>query len=245
MVSTSATEERHTPDHIQLRWLLNSARLHTPSQEFKQCSQERESRPQREMRQTASRGSVWLRRLHPRYEKRKFSPRIRNWKPRDPATASQFQSTFKAKTVWLLQLQLPPLLVPMLILQFASSQFGQSWRVICSMLPLKSVVSSRTTSGNPKPGVVKWTGEWSYMREVCAVQSTQCPKEGRHDGGSQGGKNCLHYPLRAMVFSVSPNRWTAQTRALLVRPVYAMMLVSLRSLRKTGLRTVAWLALAH
>ena len=39
-----------------------------------------------------------------------------------------------------------------------------------------------------------------------------------------------------VVFSVLPNRWTAQTRTLMVRPVHAMILVNLRSLTKTTWR---------
>ena len=44
------------------------------------------------------------------------------------------------------------------------------------------------------------------------------------------------YPQMVMMFSVSPNRWTTETRTLLVRTVYTMMLISLRSLAKTRWR---------
>ena len=83
------------------------------------------------------------------------------------------------------------------------------------------------------------------IQDMCArFQSLYCHKEGRHDVGGQEGKNCLHlipsgwqsmlsgwqswqslsqrkrnlskYPQMVMVFFVSPNRWTAQTRTLLV-----------------------------
>ena len=102
--------------------------------------------------------------------KRKFSPHIWTWKLRDPATASQFQFAYKIKR-WLLRLKLPPLLVPMLILQIALGQLGQRWRTLCWMLPLKSVVCQRTTSGNPKSdcGMNRWVK--LYMRKVCLVQS--------------------------------------------------------------------------
>ena len=46
-------------------------------------------------------------------------------------------------------------------------------------------------------------------------------------------RNSPQYPQMVMMFSVSPNRWTTETRTLLVRTIYAMMLVSLRSLTKT------------
>ena len=41
--------------------------------------------------------------------------------------------------------------------------------------------------------VVEWTGARSYTKEVCTVQSLQCPEEGRHDGGGQRAKTCLHW----------------------------------------------------
>ena len=37
-----------------------------------------------------------------------------------------------------------------------------------------------------------------------------------------------------MVLSILPNRWTAHTRTLLARTVYAMMLVNLRSMTMTS-----------
>ena len=52
----------------------------------------------------------------------------------------------------------------------------------------------------------------------------------------QGKRNSPQYPHVVMVFSASPNRWTTQTRTLLVRIMYAMMLVSLNSLTKTRWR---------
>ena len=52
----------------------------------------------------------------------------------------------------------------------------------------------------------------------------------------QRRRNLLPYPQMVMVFSVSPNRWTTQTRTFWMRIVYAMMLVSLRSLVKTRLK---------
>ena len=38
-------KKSNTPDHIQLWWPLNPNRLHTLPQEFRQCSQQRESHP--------------------------------------------------------------------------------------------------------------------------------------------------------------------------------------------------------
>ena len=84
--------------------------------------------------------------LIPGVKKRKFSPRMRTCRLRDPATASLFQLAFK--------LQLILLKVWLLILQIVLRQFGQSWNTFCWMLPRKSksVVSPRTTSGDLKSG---------------------------------------------------------------------------------------------
>ena len=54
-------------------------------------------------------------------------------------------------------------------------------------------------------------------------------------------KKSPQYPQMVIVFSISPNRWTARTRTLLVRTVCTMILVSLRSLTTTrwhGLSTM-------
>ena len=48
-------EERHTPDHIQLRWRLNTDILHSLSQEFHQCNQELES----SLMKNASNSTAW------------------------------------------------------------------------------------------------------------------------------------------------------------------------------------------
>ena len=64
------------------RWRLNSDGLHSLSQEFQHYI------------------IVFDFSTHiPHSKKCKFSPRIRTWKLRDPATASQFQSAFKVKTM--------------------------------------------------------------------------------------------------------------------------------------------------
>ena len=49
-------------------------------------------------------------------------------------------------------------------------------------------------------------------------------------------KTLLQYPPIVNVFSVLPNRWTAQISASLVRIVYAIMLMKLHSLTKTRRR---------
>ena len=62
-------------------------------------------------------------------------------------------------------------------------------------------------------------------------------------------RNSPHYPQMVTVFSVLPSRWTAQTRTLMVRIVYAMMVVSLCSLTKTqwrhGLSTMPGWLMSH
>ena len=52
----------------------------------------------------------------------------------------------------------------------------------------------------------------------------------------QRKRNLQQYPQIVMAFSVSPNRWTTQTKTLLVRTVFTMMQGSLRSLMKTRWR---------
>ena len=185
-----------------------------------------------------------------------FSPRIQTWKLRDPATASQFQSAFMVKQ-WLLQLQLAPLLVLMLILQITLSQLGQSWRAPCWMLTLKFTVSPRSTSGNSKTGggtnqwmklyercvhrekpTVPWRGETWQWRPRGHKMPTLMPSTWQSmlsvwQSLRQRKRNSPpQYSQVVMVFSISPNRWTIQTR-MLMRIVYTMKLVSLHPLTKT------------
>ena len=94
------------------------------------------------------------------------------------------------------------------------------------MLPSKCVVSPRTTSGiqgNEEAKTAYIEPTWQNVPHVW--QSLR-----------QRKRNLPQYPPMGMVFSVSPDRWTAQTKTLLVSTVYAMMLVSLRSLTKTRWR---------
>ena len=100
---------------------------------------------------------------------------------------------------------------------------------------------------------MEWIGGWSYTKDACRIQSLHCPEEGKQDScGHNNAKRVANMPsgwqslrqrkrnslqhLHGHRISVSPNRWTVQTRTLLVRIVYAMMLVSLHPLMKTRWR---------
>ena len=151
-------KRRHTPDHTQLRWLLNPDILHSLSQEFQQCSQQCESYFNEECVKQHYTVVFDFSAHIPRAKKRKFWPHTRTWKLRDPATAIQFQSDRR-----LMQLQLPLFLVQMLIPQIALCQLDQSWKVFCWLLPPKFVVSTRATNGNQNPGSgMKW---WTKLYE--------------------------------------------------------------------------------
>ena len=99
--------------------------------------------------------------------------------------------------------------------------------------------------------------QWPLNQNRQHTQGLECPEERRHDDRDQERKTaCIDAKRMAKHavwlakskaekeefatvspdgdgISVSPNRWTAEIRALLVRTVYAMMLVSLHSLTKT------------
>ena len=117
-------------------------------------------------------------------KKRRFSPRIRTCKLRDPATASLSQSPFKVKQ-WL-HLQLPPLPAQMAIMQVAP----------CWMLPPKCVVSQRPTV-ETRNLVVEWRGGQSYTREACTAQVLQCPEVG----------GMVAEAKRAKLPTFMPNTW--------------------------------------
>ena len=81
------------------------------------------------------------------------------------------------------------------------SQLGQSWRVLCWMLPQKSVVSPRTISGNLKSG-----GGMNRWTKLCkrSVHGSK-PEERRHDGKS---KNCLHWhQARGKAYHLAGKVW--------------------------------------
>ena len=99
---------------------------------------------------------------------RKFSPRIRTWKLRDPTSASPFLQgenndccSCSCHRFW-----------HMLILQIALSQLGQSWRAPCWMLPPKFVVSPRITSGKQTPGGGMERSTQLYKKSVHGSRST-------------------------------------------------------------------------
>ena len=108
-----------------------------------------------------------------RVKKCKFSQCIRAWEIRDPATASQFWSAFKVKTMTAVAL--------------------------CWMLPSKSMVSPRAISGNLKlgGGINRWTK--LYKRSVHSAKPTVL---WRREAWRWRPKrqNCLHWcqaPVKA------------------------------------------------
>ena len=142
-------KENHALDHIQLRWWLNPTRLDVLSQEFQQYSQQRKSHP---WSRSAANSTTWQcvtsPLTPPMWRNASSNPTFEPGGSRTQLLLAS-SSWLSRRKWWLLQLQLPPLLGPMLILQIALSQLGQSWRALCWRLPLKSVVSPRATSGNP------------------------------------------------------------------------------------------------
>ena len=103
---------------------------------------------------------------------KKFSFLTCTCKPRDLATASQFQTAFK---------------LPMQIMQIALSQLVQSWRALCRMLQPISVIFLRTTSGDLKPGGRINTWMKLYMRNVHGSKLYNALK-GRHVNWVERGK---------------------------------------------------------
>ena len=152
------------------------------------------------------------------------------------------------KKQWLLQLQLAPLLVLMLILQITLSQLGQSWRALCWMLTLKSTVSQETH---------QWKSEtWCWSKPVDETIWEKCVQREAYSALERGdmkveakgaklpplmpstwqsivsGWQSLRqrkrnsppqYSQKVMVFSISPNRWTIQTRKSCIER-YALLL---------------------
>ena len=131
------------------------------------------------------------------------------------------------------------LYVTLCILLIALSQLGQSWKALCWMLPPKPAVSQRTTSRDLKLfwGMNRWTK--LYKRNVQDLKFTapwrwdarrRIPKRQRlptlmtsawqsmPSGWQVWGKErkSQQYLQMSMMFSVSPNRWIAQTRTSLV-----------------------------
>ena len=128
---------------------------------------------------------------------------------------------------------------------------GQSWRALCWMLPLKSVVYPVETWNL----VVKWKDVQEKHAQFKVYNSLM--KGGQMAEASPRGKDCLQWCQThakacrladriwgwergidhsifqmEMVFSVSPNIWTTQPRTLLARIVFTMMVVSFSSLMK-------------
>ena len=132
-----------------------------------------------------------------------------------------------------------------------------SWKALCWMLPPMYVVSPRITGRNLKPGgemskwmklyersmqgsnpIVPWgRGVWrrrprGQKLPILTPSMWQSMPSG-WQSLKQKKKYLPQYSQMVIVFSILPNRWTAQTRTLLVRTVYTMMLVSLCSLPHT------------
>ena len=127
----------------------------------------------------------------PHIKNHKFSPHIQTWKLRDPATASQFQLAFKVK----MMTAAAAVATAAGADADTTSRVESAWSKLkgpllgCCHRSLWCLLESPVEIRNL---VVEWTGGRSCMREACTVQSLQCPKEGRHDGRGQGGKDCLH-----------------------------------------------------
>ena len=133
-------------------------------------------------------------------------------------------------------------------------RIAKAERPFAWMLPPMSVVSPRIIGRNLKPGggmnkwmkqyeksvhgskpIVPWGREVWLRRPRGQKLPTLTPSMWQSmPSGWQSLKqrnNYLsQYSQMVMVFSILPNRWTAQTRTLLVRTGYTMMLVSLCSL---------------
>ena len=101
----------------------------------------------------------------PHVEKRKFSPQIRTWKLRDPATARQFQLAFELKVT------------------SDMAATGTADTANCVQEPPVETWNL----------VVEWTGGWSNARKVGKVHSLQSPEEGRQDGWGPGGRDRLQW----------------------------------------------------
>ena len=169
------------------------------------------------------------------------------------ATASQLQSALKVKTT--------TVVAAVVTIAGADDDAANSIESACPKLNGPLLDAANRVCGHFKKH--QWKSEtwwWSgYMRETCTVQSLQCPDKGRHDDRDQSGAKtvCIDakliakcavwlvkseaekelfatVTLMAIVFSILPNKWTIQTRTLLMKIVYAMMLVSSQSLTKTG-----------
>ena len=137
------------------------------------------------------------------------------------------------------------LLVTLLILLIAFSKLGQSYKAIYWMLPPKSSDSLRTTNGDLEPGgaqeslhgskpTTPWRkeGRWLRPRRQWLLTSTPSMGQSLLVVGRQSQRR--RRGIRTIGVSILPNWWTTQNSTFLVRTVYAIMLMSLHSLMKTG-----------
>ena len=158
-------------------------------------------------------------------KKHKVSPQIQ--KLRDPVTVSQFQSAFKYSLVKaegsiagcchqsLWSLQEPSIEILNLVVEWLDRRSYKNMQGSKPIVSWRREAWQRRLRGQNPP---TWmTSAWQSMPS--GWQSLR-----------QRKRNLPQYPQMVMVSSVSPNRWTTQTRMLLVRTVYAIMLLSLHSL---------------
>ena len=120
----------------------------------------------------------------PRVIKKSSQPCIRTWKMRDPATANEFQSAFKIKTMTAVAAASGADTDTANCVESAWSKLKGPLLGCCyrTLWPLQEPpVETRNV-------VVDWRGGQCYKWETCTVQSLQCPEEGRHGGRGQGGK---------------------------------------------------------
>ena len=173
---------------------------------------------------------VWHHFLHSPCEERKFSPHNLTWKLIGQVTARQYQLAFKVKVI--------TDVATVATTADAAADFADRTslvRTFCRMLPPKSAVCPRTISRDLKHGD-GITGGSSFTREACTIQSLQCPEKGgktieakeaktaynnaklvaKHAAWRslrQSKRNSLQHPRMVTVFSISPNRWTTETRS--------------------------------
>ena len=123
---------------------------------------------------------------HTPVTKCKFSPCIWTWKLRDTATASQFQLAFKVKTMT----------AAAAVATTAGADVDPVNYIESAWSKLKGPLLDAATKVCCLCKNHQWKSKtwwWNeQMDEATSIQIPQCPGEGRHNGGGQGGKNCLH-----------------------------------------------------
>ena len=190
----------------------------------------------------------------PRVIKKSSQPCIRTWKMRDPATANQFQSAFKIKTMT----------TAAAVAAASGADTDTANCVESAWSKLKGPLLDAATELCGPSKNHQWKPEmWWWTEEVDKAISGKRARFKVYSALKKGGmaaeakeaklpilitsvwrnipsdwqslrqrkRNSPQYPQVVMVSHVLPNRLTAQTRT-----VYAMMLVSLHSPTKTRWR---------